>query len=504
MRSPTRVLVVGFDAMDADIARAMAARGLLPTLTSLLGSAASAETRNPVGLLVGGLWPSFSTAVSPARHGFYAFRQLIPGRDEVGRFDPHDIRHPPFWKVLSKAGRRCAVIDVPITPVTVGIRGMHVVDWGSHDRMLPFETSPPELTEEILHTVGPHPIVGKCDDYAVRRDHAGLRDALLAGVEAKTRLAEDVLTQGEWDLFITVFGESHCAGHHFWHLHDHHHPDHDATTVTRLGAPLEDVYRALDSALARLLRLVGDDAVVMLLLSHGIGPHFDGEHLLTEVLARLEHAYGDPPRHVVLRERVRRFARRVRRVLRPPERRGVVSIDASRRFVHIPNNEYWGAVRFNVKGRDPHGRVASGPELDALATRLERDLRALVNADTGEPVVREVIHADDVYERDPLDGLPDLFLEWDKRGPITGIRSPIVGTIAGQSTSPRTGDHRPPGLMLLRGPGVNPGPLDGPVPVTDLAPTIAAMLGVELTDVEGRPIDALVAASTAHASAPHR
>ncbi len=53
-------------------------------------------------------------------------------------------------------------------------------------------------------------------------------DEMLEGARRKTALSRDLLDQGGWDLFYTVFGEAHCAGHQFWKLHDETHPWHDA------------------------------------------------------------------------------------------------------------------------------------------------------------------------------------------------------------------------------------------------------------------------------------
>jgi predicted AlkP superfamily phosphohydrolase/phosphomutase len=490
MPSPTRVLFVGLDAMDLDIAQDLAARGRLPTIASLLQTSAWAETRNPEGLLVGGLWPSFWTGSSPARHGFHCFLQLIPGTYEVARFDQRDIQLPPFWKTLFDRGLRCAVVDVPITPITGGTADIHIADWGTHDRMLSFDVSPPELH----HRFGDHAVNGKCDDYAVRGAYLQLRDDLLAGVEGKTRLSEQLLSQGNWDLFVSVFGESHCVGHQFWHLHDSSHPAHDPALAAQLGDPIEDVYATLDAGLGRLLSRIGDDTVAFVLLSHGMGPHYDGDHLLAEVLRRIEDADGPPPRAVATRERLRRYARRARRWGRANVRPQLTSVDGSRRFFRVPNNDLFGGVRINLAGREPHGRVRPGPELEALVECLREDLLALTNPATGRPVVTEVIRTSEAYSGEALDVLPDLMVGWSRDAPITEVWSPKTGTVEGRPGEVRTGDHRTPGLVLARGPSITPGPLGHRVSVTDLAPTIAAVLGTPLPGIDGKPVPSLTGA----------
>ena len=46
---------------------------------------------------------------------------------------------------------------------------------------------------------------------------------LRAGIERKTDLAIRMLGR-PWDAFVTVYAESHCAGHQFWWAHDPSHP----------------------------------------------------------------------------------------------------------------------------------------------------------------------------------------------------------------------------------------------------------------------------------------
>src|SRR5262249_2616134 len=75
----TRVLMILLAAADVDLIRRWAAEGPLPTFARLEATALRARVENPFGLYVGALWPSFYTGLSPARHGRYAFTQLVPG-----------------------------------------------------------------------------------------------------------------------------------------------------------------------------------------------------------------------------------------------------------------------------------------------------------------------------------------------------------------------------------------------------------------------------------------
>lgn len=484
--------------MDAGIARHLAAEGRMPALAGLLERGAWSTVTNPPGLVVGSTWPSFWTGLWPSRHGFYCYQQVEPRSYKVRRYNPHDIAGRPFWLALDDAGRRTCIVDVPLVPLTQPRHGLHVIDWGTHDRMLDTAVHPDAFATEMRAAVGSYPLVGRCDHYAERGDWDGLYATLVAGIEKKTDLHLKLLARGGWDVFAGVYAESHCAGHQFWWAHDPRHPRYSEAA----GDPLLKVYEALDRALARTLEALPGDATLCVLLSHGIGSHHDADHLLRDILFAFDDALGRASPWVVWRERI------VRRVLHWQERRrnpelakagrAARWVDASRRFVRIPNNELYGGVRLNIAGREPRG-IVQPDEVAGVVAWLERELLALREPDTGRRIVRRVLKASELYQGELRDGLPDLLIDWDRTAPITAVASATIGEIRGDPHGVRTGDHRPTGLVVAAGPQVAPGAIRHEVRMVDLAPTFAALQGVTLTDVDGVAIDALAGARRASA-----
>jgi predicted AlkP superfamily phosphohydrolase/phosphomutase len=168
-------------------------------------------------------------------------------------------------------------------------------------------------------------------------------------------------------------------------------------------------------------------------------------------------------------------------------------MEGARRCFPVMNNDVYGAIRLNLVGREPNGRLRPGAEADAFCSELSRGLCALVRAGDGTPVVKRVLRTADLYRGPRLDGLPDLLVEWDRSAPVTAVESPRTGRVEGRFEGTRTGDHKEAGLFVAVGPGVAPGRLAEPVSVMDFAPTIGALLGVPLPDVDGVPIPALAA-----------
>ena len=121
-------------------------------------------------------------------------------------------------------GRRVCVIDVPKAPLATRLNGLQISDWGNHDFENEPRSYPTELIGEVSRRFGTDP-VGSCDRrHADESSLASLRDALVERLNRKAALSEHCLAQGGFDLFLTTFSESHCAGHHFWHVHDRAHP----------------------------------------------------------------------------------------------------------------------------------------------------------------------------------------------------------------------------------------------------------------------------------------
>ena len=499
---PTRLLVLGADALDKDLVLRWAQDGTLPAFRRLLGEGARGVTETPPGLYVGAVWPSFWTATSPARHARYCFEQLVPGSYDTARIHPADTRAPAFWKALSAAGRRVAVLDVPKTYVEPGLNGVQLVDWGTHDP--DYEgplTWPPDFREEVIARYG-RDQVGNCNRHGKSGAYAELREQLRARVATRTRLVRDVIARESWDCVIAVFSESHCAGHQCWHLHDPAHARHDAALAREVGDPIRDVYIAIDAAVGEILGGLDPATDVVVFGSHGMRSHYDATFLLDDMLRRIENprapartATGRKP----LAKRIwKRTPAPLRRVLSPFKEPAKAKLGlegrAARRWFAVPNNDACGAIRLNLVGREPNGRVRP-EEIDATIARIERDLLEFVNVDTGEPIVRRVLRTDALYHGPHMAHLPDLMVEWNRDAPVSRVRSARAGEVEGRYRKCRTGDHSPFGFFCVRGPGVVAGEVARSVSVMDFGPTIASRLGVTLGEVDGRSFADLVFAN---------
>jgi predicted AlkP superfamily phosphohydrolase/phosphomutase len=515
---PRRVISIAMDACDAGVARAFTTRGVMPNLARLLDQSSRCRIDNPFGLFVSAVWVSYATCLRAGKHGFHCWEQIDPSTYEHQLNSPRVTHLPSFWRQLSDAGRSVAVIDVPHHRADGPLDGLEVSEWGCHDRHFGFRSEPPELADEIERSYGLHPVLGidarRVHDFAPDdgfkreglfrkpQEEKALLDGCLDGIATKRRMMMDLLRRRDWDFFACVFGEGHAIGHQQWHLHDSDHPRFDAQLAADLGGdPVAQVYRAMDAALGEVMDEAGEDCLLLLQLSHGMGPHNDCCHMLEEVLARLDAHDRAKPAAASLRRLASPVVpplRRLAHALRVPAalrgrigewvqpRYWTAEARARQRYFAEPNNTVFGGIRLNLAGREPRG-VVHPEEVDALCARIAADLLDLADAETGKRVVRAVYRCDDYHERHPGDTMPDLLVDWMRgRQPHTLI-SPKFGRLHSSYVSWRSGDHRPNGLLVARGPGLPAGEEMPSIAVEDIGATIARYLGVTLEAVDGSP-----------------
>jgi len=520
-----RILVLGIDAGHHALLETWASDGTLPTLRTLRARGLTGDTESLEGFFVGSTWPSFYTGASPAEHGLHSLVQLRPGTYTLERRAHGElVRREPFWVHVGRAGHRVAILDVPLSRVTSELNGIQMVEWGSHDALYGFRTWPPRLAREVTARFGAHPLTDSCDvDQRSPEQFADFTRRLIAGVRGKAALTRHHLAHGEWDLFVQVFTEAHCAGHQAWHLHDHSSPGWDARAVAVTGDPLRQVHVAIDAALAEILADVGRDTLVIVLASHGMSHRVGAQFLLGEALVRLGAAAPAPPPladgegrlHAMLAHGWSYTPELLRRPLRVA-RRGVERWREARawprplpahagdgRCFVVDNGLVVGGIRLNLAGREPRGTLtaATAPE---FCRQLRHDLLDLVDADSGRPLVQRVLRTDDLYQGACRDELPDVLVEWSQeralgsatvgtgRGAVVRVTSARIGTLSGTNSYCRSGDHRREGSFVAVGPGIAPGRLAEPVSIMDFAPTLAGRLGVTLPPAAGRAIPRLL------------
>ena len=501
------VYLIGLDAFDPVLLTRWAAEGLLLNIARLLDRGTRVRLTGSCRVMQGSIWPTVTTARDPGAHGMYYMLQPRPGSHRLRRVRADDLRAPPFWEGLDAAGKRSLIIDVPKLGLRPGAHGIQVVEWGATDHYSRFATHPRPLRKALLARYGRHVLQGGMDCPVSDADHLALRDGLIAGVAAKTRLLTDLIVEHRPDFVFCVYGEAHPAGHHFWRFHQ------DRASHPELGSALQRVYTALDQAIGTLRKRFGATANLLLFTGHGMTTDHYPRWLMRPVLRRmgLEVTTGDrsrryprplpsatqPTRRSAVPPRLRQIANRYL-IPRPIQQR--LWLHHLQQGIDFTHSRAWalptdlqGFVRINLEGREPRGSVAAD-ELAGLLDRIDTELLRLVNATTAAPFVQETFRPGDRYADSPQrDHLPDLCVLW-RNAPVRRVHSPTLGDFeapaeASGASEQRSGNHRLEGTLIALGPDIRPYPGRGDMDLRDIGPTVLALLDVPIpVEFKGRPL----------------
>jgi predicted AlkP superfamily phosphohydrolase/phosphomutase len=459
--------MIGWDAADRAAVAGWMRDGALPNLHALRERGHWREVAGLPGLSDDACWASFATGVEPGVHGRFHHRQIVPGTYRLENFFRDRMTSEPFWSALGRTGRRVAVLDVPKAPLAAEpLNGLELANWMPHGEDGPDLVSTPVAVAASLPARFRPPPSISCHE--LRTTVAGFEELVArihGDLERRTALALEWLAQERWDLFVTIFAESHCVGHHCWHLHADSHSAHDRALRRALGDPVLAAHRSLDQALGRLLAACDDDTVVMVFSLAGMGRHhFGSGELVDAVLRRLEERGG-------LRSSLRRVAER----LRPSREPSWDEIDAEGRSAFAVHSQAVATpIRLNVAGREPRGVVA--PKAYGAQCRfLAESFAALVDPTTGRRLVTEVVPVATRYPGPRASAYADLLVVWDGAAPITAAASAAIGTVATPPAVEPAGNHGIGGWCVTAGKGLT-AEAATPMAITDFARAALALL----------------------------
>lgn len=518
MTSRPRILAIGLEAADPDLLERWLAAGELPNFSRLIGSGGFRRLRSCTEVSSGATWPSITTGVSPSKHGMgFYHRQIRTGTYRIVKKYADEVRSDFFWKSASAAGRRVAVFDIPAVYTLQNFNGAQIIGWGAEGLNWKQCSEPQDLLPDILRQFGRHPLANWYQEEIKGADEWRLLLARLReGTRTRTRIARWLLNKEPWDLFIVGFPETHWAGHYFFHLLEKSHPRHDAGLAREFGNAILEIYRELDTAIGELMR-VRPDSTIFVFSNTGMGVNNSGLHLVPEILQRLGMAghRGDKPsgregapntrwgayaiktvESLVSARNIQRARRLIPEKLWDKYTRIFLNLGSdwrnSRAFA-LPG-DFTGAIRINLRGREPHGLVAPGEEYDRLCDELAREFLALVNPATGQKAVSEVVKFRDRYPGPYADEFPDLIVSWEGSRPIDSLYSPRIGTVSGVLPDKRSGAHQTYGFLAASGAGIRHANGLAPADIVDIAPTILHLQRVAIPPtMDGRVLADMIA-----------
>jgi predicted AlkP superfamily phosphohydrolase/phosphomutase len=483
-----KILVIGLDAATMDLIEPWAASGQLPVLAQLIDTGVSSKLLSTANMHSASAWTSILTGLNPGRHGLFVFsdRDFATGKQVF--FKGGDRTGELISSHIARHGLTSGFLNVPMTYPARCERGGFVVSGLDAPSLNDRAFSPIDLGDELFSRFPSYRFTpqGLGDLMSAGR----LEDAIAAWmelIETQTAAAEYLITARPVDFFMTVYTASDWAGHNLWN---------DDRNL--LG-----VYRALDGAIGRLLKHTNAGTQVYVISDHGMGPHTGASYHLAAWLedkGYMTRIAGSNTRHSILKA-----SRKAARTLLPPSVRERVKAGIGEKRVErlqtAEKDSFYSSIdwahtraytepgrhviNINLKGRNAAGTVDQSA-YDEICSRIIDDLSKWADGD-GNRAVDRVVRRDEAYSGPFTERASDLYVNWNRTAnfgqPPEEVRNRGFWW---------SGDHRPEGILICKGPEFRPGALAATPTVCDLVPTIICAAGLPLpANLDGNVIPAL-------------
>ena len=475
-----QTLLFGLDGATFSILDQLIDEGVTPFLGELRDRGQWAELMSTVNPLTPPAWTTVMTGRSPGNHGIYDF---IRAEERGGSVffvmnSSRDRRVETLWEIASRQQRRATALNffglAPPRPVAG-----HTISGFVPYRHLRRAMWPLELWDDIQKLPGFDRKELAMDLDLEKKSIQGLPEEDYDDWTALHRrrerqwfeIAQMLLTNDPSDVTAIVFDGVDKLQHVFWRYLDPELFDvHKASPADqRVRNLCLDYYREVDGYLRQLTSLAGDDPRIFLVSDHGFGPTWEVFYLNVWLAERGYLGWHDESEHDTSGAlTVNRLKSHV----------GMLDWDRTTAFCLTPSSN--GVF---IRRAEAGGPGIRAEDYESFRTKIADDLLAWRDPASGGQVVTSVLTREQAYPGTTMEMAPDLLLTIRDGGfvSILNAESPLM---------PRDevlGTHRPEGVFMAAGPGIEPGKRDTPVDLIDVTPTVLYSLGLPVPqDLEGR------------------
>jgi predicted AlkP superfamily phosphohydrolase/phosphomutase len=508
-----RISIIGLDGATFRIIGPLVKEGKLPNLSKMMESGVWDALESTIHPLSPQAWASFMTGKNPGKHGIFEFIQHKPNSYDLHYVNGGFVQGKKLWEILSEAGKRVCVINVPFTYPPSPVNGCLIAGLDAPGPSSEF-CYPPDLMAEIVEKFGPyqlrqHPYKAKPETY--------LKE-IIQQFEYILGVAKYLKDKEAWDLFIVVFESTDLVQHFYWHYAFPEEFGIPPTDNKDLSGAIYSVYKRIDEGLGELLALSGNDETVMVMSDHGFSPcrkiFFMDRWLQEQGYLTFEeggrHVYAFT--HLLhlafqkyfpnaFKSRFNSLIPGMKDLFRSYLTTGTIDWEKTRAFsLGIDSTN----IFINLTGRFAKGVVEPGSEYEKLRDEIAARLEGVKDPSTGERIVEKVHKREELYHGDCLSRAPDLLVTWKdfeyntRRG--YGVeRDGLLGSslefsdVSAYSSLQKSGTHHVNGILISEGPQVNDQASVNGASIIDLAPTILYLLGVCVPeDMDGRILEEII------------
>jgi predicted AlkP superfamily phosphohydrolase/phosphomutase len=522
----SKVFILGIDGATLDVMLPMIQQGELPAFGEIMKKGGYGRLRSVVPPLSPPAWTSFATGKNPGKHGIIGFTRMDTESYKLSLVTGQDNRSRTIWELFGNTGKKVIVLNMPMTYPPRPLDGLMISGLDTPDVHSEF-TYPKSLKEEIFSKFPQYKINLQLGGYLQndRRRRKALR-MILENIETRYKVAEYLMDNYPWELFIVKFNNPDIVQHHFWKYMDPRHPEYDGESGQDLKDAIPTVYKRLDAVASSLMKKLDKETTFMVMSDHGGGARLNKVFYINEWLQQEGFLHTQATTKEAGNAGMKgRFIRRLYRGLNgplsllfrhttPQMRRylkNALPNVFSRLSLHFKysgwmSNVDWDktmaflaeqeCIRINLQGCYPNG-IVPGKRYEAVRDTIIGKLKELTDPETSEKVFEDVLTREEAFGENSHESFPDIQLvtKEAKYDVLGKFRDRPAGDSEGcVTTEPyvrvANGMHRPEGIFFMIGPHIKKGVEMKGLHLIDLCPTVLALEGIPLPiDLDGRIIE---------------
>lgn len=285
--SRRKILLIGWDAADWNVALPLVEAGKMPALKRLMDQSAWGKLATLRPVLSPMLWTSIATGKRAWKHGIHGFSEPDPFTGGLRPISNLSRTAKAVWNILNQNNLRSHVLgwwpSHPAEPINGVMVSNHfqqaVADLDKPWPLRPGTVHPSRLAEQIAdlrihpaeleneHLLPFIPRAAEIDPSADKRLESCAK--ILAEISGIHAAATATLQLEPWDFAAVYYDGIDHFGHGFMRYHPPRLPWVNERDFELYQGVIESAYRFHDMMLDVLLRIAGDDTTVLLMSDHG-------------------------------------------------------------------------------------------------------------------------------------------------------------------------------------------------------------------------------------------